>query len=610
MTYKSLGQESNRNWGPLLNEADWSTCLSNAGFSGVDFSLGNHRDAPQRGGSAIISTAIETDNTKLLSLSTVIITVGSSVFESEMAIKLKAKLDTTFSIESQICDILDCPSIDLSQSVCVFLPEVQQPFLHGISEVAYRSLQTVISKCNALLWITSQHSEDPTNQLVQGFARCIREENKNLRFVTASLDCFRGAAFMIDKILLICRGAIFNTSENYEREFVEKNGMLFTNRVVEADIINRHVYCKTTVQPPQPKSLSQHQMHPLKLSISAPGMLDSLEFRDDMRTSLPLLDDEVEIEIKASGLNFRDVLIALGQVTGDSLGGECAGIVTKAGSNTCFCPGERVVGFVEGSFATVGRCKSSKICRIPENLSFAAATALPTIYCTAHYSLSHWARMKPGETILIHSAAGGFGQAVIQLAKLCGAEIYVTVGSEEKRRFLFETYNIPRDHMFSSRSDSFAKGIKRMTRNRGVDVVINSLAGEALRSTWECIAPFGRFIEVGKKDIYNYGTLPMYQFARNVTFACVDLVHLLEEQPELVGTLLKDVMEMLQMGKIAGPEPLHVYQSSQIEEAFRYMQSGKHMGKIVVEFKADDILPVSLVCLRRKRKAFRLMFDT
>ena len=238
-------------------------------------------------------------------------------------------------------------------------------------------------------------------------------------------------------------------------------------------------------------------------------------------------------------------------------------------------PGDRVVGFVEGSFATVGRGKSSKFCTIPENFSFPAAAALPTIYCTAYYSLSHCARIEPGETILIHSAAGRFGQAVIQPAKLYGAEIYVTVGNDEKRQFLFDTYNIPKDPMFSSRSDSFAKGVKRMTNNRGVDVVINSLVGEALRSSWECIAPFGRFIEVGKKDVHNYVTLPMYQFAKNVTFICVDLVHLLEEQAELASALLKEVMEMLRSGKISGPEPLHIYNASQVEEAFRYMQSGK-----------------------------------
>ena len=596
-----LGEEENRKWGPLLNENDWSICLSEAGFSGIDFSLSNHRDAPQRGASAIVSTAIGAGKNILPSLNVVIVTGGGSAFEEEMVSKLRAKLDTMYSAGSQVCDILDCQSMDLSQSICICLHEVQQPLLYKISKAAYQGLQKVISTCHALLWVTSNRTEHPVNQLVQGFARCVRGEAKSLRFITASLDSSRGAASMIDKILLIYRSVILDPSEDYEREFVEKDDMLLINRVVEADAMNRHVHSKTTVQHPTLKRLSQDAIRPLRLSIAVPGMLDTLEFRDDLRSRLPLLDEEVEIEIKACGLNFRDVLIALGQVTGDGLGGECAGIVKRAGSSACVRPGDRVVGFTEGAFATVAHIKSSRVCTIPENLSFAAASGLPTIYCTAHYALSHAARIKSGETILIHSAAGGFGQAVIQLAKIYRADIYVTVGSDEKRQFLFDTYNIPKDHMFSSRSISFAKGVKRMTNNRGVDVVINSLAGEALRSSWECVAPFGRFIEVGKKDIYDYGTLPMYQFAKNVTFACVDLAHLVETNAELASRLLKEVMEMLRLGKIATPKPLHVYKMSNVEEAFRYLQSGKNIGKIVVEFSADDVVPVKNPLVHNKR---------
>ena len=592
-----LGEEDNRKWGPLLNESEWSISLTKSGFTGVDLSLGNDPDAPQRSGSAIISTATKTDLVAPSLIDTVIIRAGDSQFEQKMINELKTKLDTAFSINCRVRD-LDDESNDLNQSICILLHELHQPLLHNISESAYRSLHRVISACQSLLWITNEKSENPENQLVQGFARCIREESKGLKFITASLDISKGFASLVDKISLIYRNAML-ASEDGDLEYVEKNDMLFTNRLVEADMTNYHVHSKTTSQPPKLESLGHNLMHPLKLSIAAPGMLDSLEFRDDLRAKRPLLEDEVEIEIKAGGLNFRDVLIALGQVTGDHLGGEAAGIVTRCGSNTGVRPGDRVVGFVEGSFATVGRTKSSHIHIVPENLSFVAAAALPTIYCTAHYLLSHWGRMKPGETILIHSAAGGFGQAVIQLAKLYEAEIYVTVGSDEKRQFLHDTYDIPMDHMFSSRSDSFAKGIKRMTGDRGVDVVVNSLAGEALRLSWECIAPFGRFIEVGKKDIYNYSTLPMYQFAKNVTFACVDLVHLLDEEPEVAGSLLRDVMKMLQSGRIAGPQPLHLYKSSQIEEAFRYMQSGKSIGKIVVEFNADDIVPVrKLLCYK------------
>lgn len=594
-----IGEEENRKWGPLLNEADWNNSLVKAGFSGIDFSLRNNDETPLLGSSAMFSTAVEIEKTAVRSTKCVIFTPATAVLEDELANQLCAMLNSIPSVQSRICSADDCNTAETSQSVCIFLFEVQRPFLHDISEAAYFFLQRLISSCQTLLWVTRENTEDPVNQLVQGFARCVREENRALRFITASLEHSKGTASMVESILRIFQNAILDASNSSEQEFVEKDGTLTVSRVIEAGSINQHIHQKTTVQSPKLRALGEGHLHPVKLGIAAPGMLDTLEFVDDLQAHLPLPDDEVEIEIKASGLNFRDVLIAMGQVTGTHLGGECAGIVTRTGAKCCVRPGDKVFGFLDGSFATSGRGKSSVICNVPENVTFATAAAMPTVYCTALHCLSHVARIKAGETILIHSAAGGFGQAVLQLAKTYRAEIFATVGSDEKRHFLLDTYNIPDDHIFSSRSDSFVEGIKRMTRNRGVDVIINSLAGEALRSSWECVAPFGRFIEVGKKDVYNYGTIPMYPFAKNVTFACVDLVHMLHEGTEVVGALLKDVMEMLQNGKVTAPQPLHIYKASQVEEAFRYMQSGKNMGKIVVEFNRDDIVPVrSLPCPR------------
>lgn len=194
---------------------------------------------------------------------------------------------------------------------------------------------------------------------------------------------------------------------------------------------------------------------------------------------------------------------------------------------------------------------------------------------------------------MIHSAAGGTGQACVQIAQLYSAEIYATVGAEEKRELLRETYGIPDDHIFTSRSPAFTSGISAMTKGRGVDVVINSLAGEALRNTWEqCLAPLGRFIEIGKKDIMSLGQLPMSTFAKNVTFASVDLMMHLRETPAFVGSLLNRVVDLLVDGKISVQKPLAIFDASRIEEAFRLMQSGKNKGKMVIEFGSQDLVPV------------------
>ena len=230
-------------------------------------------------------------------------------------------------------------------------------------------------------------------------------------------------------------------------------------------------------------------------------------------------------------------------------------------------------------------------------MPFTTVAGLSVVFCTAYYAVHHWARLKPRESILIHSGAGGLGQAVVQLARLVDAEIYVTVGNEEKKAAMVRLYGIRDDHVFYSRSSSFAKSIMRMTNGRGVDVIVNSLSGEALRSSWECIAPIGRFVEVGKKDIYAHGLspiggLPMLPFQKNVMFASIDLTLIMKIGGDLMRQLLREIVELAENEKIHVPQPLHVFRASETGKAFRIMQNGEHMGKIVIKFDDDDLVPI------------------
>lgn len=156
------------------------------------------------------------------------------------------------------------------------------------------------------------------------------------------------------------------------------------------------------------------------------------------------------------------------------------------------------------------------------------------------------------------------------------------MGSDEKKRLLVEDLDIPESHIFHSRDTSFAQGIGRMTDGIGVDVVLNSLAGEGLQASWECIAPFGRFIEIGKSDIMANSSLPMAMFAKNVTFAAVDLVSLVKTNMKLGHELFTKTMELILDGSLRGPTPLHLYPLAEVEKAFRFMQSGKNTGRIII----------------------------
>jgi NADPH:quinone reductase-like Zn-dependent oxidoreductase len=194
------------------------------------------------------------------------------------------------------------------------------------------------------------------------------------------------------------------------------------------------------------------------------------------------------------------------------------------------------------------------------------------------------------------------------LCQYYGAEIFATVGTKEKKRFIIDHYHIPEDHIFSSRDASFAKGIMRRTNRKGVDVVMNSLSSDLLRVTWRCIASFGRFIELGKRDFAINSRLEMAPFARNVSYIAVDLVTFLEEKPERGRLIWNEVMELIRSGHIEAPKPISVYGMADLEKALRTMSAGRHMGKLVLVPQAGEkgmvrrptLFPLDIILTRIK----------
>lgn len=182
----------------------------------------------------------------------------------------------------------------------------------------------------------------------------------------------------------------------------------------------------------------------------------------------------------------------------------------------------------------------------------------------------------------------------VKMAKMFGAEVFVTVGSEEKRQLVMNPRGlaIPESHIFYSRNSSFAKGLMRATDGHDVDVVLNTISGRSLLATWECIAPYGRFVDIGKSDIMANPSLPMAGFAQNVSFSSVDLHHIVLSNRSLARQLVETVLKFSADKDFGGPTPLHNYQVSELETALRYMQSGKNTGPIIISVSPDDVVPV------------------
>ncbi|KAK2827842.1 hypothetical protein FQN49_007286 [Arthroderma sp. PD_2] len=234
------------------------------------------------------------------------------------------------------------------------------------------------------------------------------------------------------------------------------------------------------------------------------------------------------------------------------------------------------------------------------------AAAIPVAYATALYGLRNAGNTQPGESVLIHSGVGAVGQAAIALAKYLGAgEIFVTVGSLEKRKFLQDEYSIPEENIFSSRDMGFGRAILKRTNGKGVDVVLNSLSGDTIRESCSVLAPFGRFIEIGKRDIQANGRLELQYFEKNITFSVVDLAFLVVERPNVVQELVRTCLNLVHQSKVRVLTPITTKPVAGVGEHFRAMQGGKHRGKLLLK-----MLPGRMMVVQPSRpKQARLRAD-
>ncbi|KAH9900372.1 ketoacyl-synt-domain-containing protein [Xylariomycetidae sp. FL2044] len=570
---------------PEASHVKYMDALQQAGFTNATQTTSSTLDA------GVLVTALKpsTTHTSETSLSFVIV-VEATPFQEEMAKILQSELDKA-ALKSTICylDQLSASEQD-SEQVYIFFSELEHPLLQNLSSAVFPRLRDVLISTKGLLWLSGSEEGGllpPDRAMADGLSRVVRSENERAVVVTAVLAP-SPVARQAEKILSLVKVTDFaSTKQDYEASYVEKDGVLHIGRLTPVPSLSQDLYNRSL--PYQSKVLPFGEAPPLRLKVGTPGLLDSLYFDTDMSVQDPLPPDSVEIRVTAVGLNFKDLLLALGRENGTTFGNECAGVIHRAGSDTDFQVGDRVCVFSATAFSTYTRAKAAHVSRVPDDVSLPHAAAVPTQFTTAWYAIHHAARMQKGESILIHSAAGGTGQAALQVAQLVGAEIFATVGSEEKKKFLVERYGIAEDHIFYSRNTAFARGVLRLTNGRGVDVVINSLSGDGLLASWELIAPHGRFIELGKKDIAANNALPMRPFLRRATFTALEIGAMAADFGVLGRSIVDKVLGLFSEGSLRPVDNFQTLPISQLLEGMRMLQSGQSIGKIVFEM-ADDAL--------------------
>ena len=338
-----------------------------------------------------------------------------------------------------------------------------------------------------------------------------------------------------------------------------------------------------------------------------PGILDSVRFR--RFAPRVLAPGEVEIAVKAAALNFKDVMNGMGLLSAESVAGglvgsqlglECSGVVSRVGSAvTRFRAGDAVVAMAPRSIAGVAVTPEHCVVRKPEHLSFEEAATVTIVYLTAWHCLVDLASLEEGERVLIHSGTGGVGIAAIRLAQLRGAEIFATAGSEEKREVL---RRLGVRHVYDSRTLEFHDQIMADTSGEGIDVVLNSLSGKAIVQSLKCLRAFGRFVEIGKTDIYEDAALYLKRFGNNLSYFAVDVDRLMAQKPARGGRLFAEVIRLFEERRLPA-HPFTAFPVSELAEALEFIARGRQTGKVVVTMEGHSVsaLPAAGLVLNPQR---------
>lgn len=594
------GYDEGRRLSPLIPRSQWVARLKLANFSDPEVWFEDYPE--EEGGTISVFLASAPWNLPQAEVLPICVVAGGSpnTFRA-VDDKNLATLVTKELCGAQISTYC-LSTTSLGDNIVVILPEVARLLCNNPDEYSWQKFKDWVLKARAVVLVSCGKACDldiTSRGLWLGFSRCLRLELPGIRLITLDIGVER---VVMMKMLVQVFPALLHSIklgfglqnlDELENEFIERDGQLFVSRLVPNQEIGDHIHRSRHRAAPEFVSfLNSHRT--LSAELHVHGLLESIYWTDDTEVT-GLGRDDVKLELRAASINFKDVLIAAGQLDGiTEMRNDCSGVVVEVGSNMHkrFKRGDRVCALYSRSYTNYPIVHGDCCQIVPDDMTFEEAATLPVVWTTVIYSLIDMGRLAKGDKILIHSAAGAVGQAAIMLAQHIGADIFATVGSSTKRELLRQRYGVPDEHIFSSRTSAFHNGIMSLTSGYGVDVVLNSLSGEIFRQSCNLVASFGRFVEIGRKDLMDDARMSMGFLLKNITFTYVDLTLIIEQKKSLARRLLQDVVDLVATGSIKCVT-LTVMPISEIEAAFRQIQAGKHTGKIVLRVENDQKVRVS-----------------
>ena len=591
--------EDGRMDGPLLSEEQWDSALVRNGLGGAatvakDFEGPAHRCA------MIVSKPLEIQRLSDEDQVPLEILLPPS-WENECP-AFATELVSSLTAQGRTPTLASLKTISASPNkTYILLDNGTTPVLTSKDPSLFKSITGLLTSPISLLWVSVQQdsssANNPEKGLVTGFARAARVENKLLRIMTLDVQ-----DVLTDdqsrKLFAEVVGKFVKTMQTPDQtlsatdnDCIIKHGQLHIPRVLPDRELN-HSVAKSMGTAPIERQPFHQNGRPLRLSLKETRILDKIEFEADNSIQGELPEDHLEVLVHAFGVNFKDVLIAGGHPKQKlEMAGEFAGYVSKVGAayQGIFERGDRICGFGATPYASRVRVAAEAVAKVPYSLSMTTAASIPVVFATAYHALVDIARLDKGDSVLIHSAAGGVGQAAVSIAQWIGAEIFATVGNASKKKFLVKEFSIPEEHIFSSRLRTFKDGISRLTHGQGVDVVLNSLSGQMLQDSLACVAKFGTFVELGKSDIHSGSKVSMAAFDSSITVASVDLSLVNRYRPGKAGQLIQRALSLISADRLRIPT-VTIHPLEDLNKALRSLQHRTHMGKIVLDAGEDAMV--------------------
>ncbi|KAK0736272.1 hypothetical protein B0T21DRAFT_288533 [Apiosordaria backusii] len=583
-----------RESGPLLALESWNRLLVDTGFTGVDVLYQDHPGKPEQMLSAFMSSRIGkvTEEEEKIA-----ITVAGPLMDDDELDFAQLVADTItdqFGLATTVKPFLEVDAQGEDAYVLV-IDSPRHSLLQDVDEDTFNAIKSLAVHNKGMFWIVPEQDKAapvPEVNIIKGILRTVRLENEPKHvLMMEGIPCSTDRADGIDailKILKVFADPEVNTLE--DQDYLFRDGLIHQRRMRPMKEVKEQFGIEQGVAIRSVQNIWSGDSG-LEMTMESAGSPESIYFKRTDVLQAPLGNDEVVVKTEAAGLSYRDLNLVFGSIPWAPPGFDGVGTVVKTGDQVAHLrEGDRVFFLsLEGSgLATYKKLPSWHAARVPIGISSVEAATLPLAYTIAVAALIHTARLKKNESVLIHSAAGAVGQAAIVIAQYIGARIFVTAGTEAKREFLHETYGIPKDYIFSSRTPQFRDSILCATGNKGVDVIINSLTGDLLQETWSLIASFGRFVEINKKDAFQNTNLPMKAFERNATFSTIDLRALFQHRPDDLRDIIGEVVNLLQKGVVVPIRPVTEVPVSQFADGLRKLKAGDTTGKIVVTFGKDE----------------------